>query len=236
VTPAAVSGHWGLPSDLTALGPFFAVETHARGESLPLPWQPMTTLMGDSGALQQRVRAIRAVLAQRAHCHPDEIEIRLAASVTHMGLIARLLAPAIGAIALGSNTPILLSLDDLWWQNELGGPYPLSVTPGPATRAPAVATAVEALTTAVADRYRVSEHVVWGNVGSAVNSAARLISTARPDVAGRAHAAADNLLTDPRIDRGAGRAGPQFRRRSCCLIYRVANDRAAACGDCILNW
>ena len=235
MTHGSLSGYWGLPSGLTALGPFFAVETHARGESPPPPWQPMTTLIGDNGALPQRVRAVRAVLAQRAHCHPDDVEIRVAASVTHMGLIARLLAPAIGAIALGSNTPISLSLDDLWWQDDLAGPYPLSVTAGPGTQAPAVDAAVEALTTEITHRYRVSEHVVWGNVGSAANGAARLISAARPHVAGRAHAAADCLLADHRIDGGAARAGPQFRRRSCCLIYRVANDRAAACGDCILK-
>jgi hypothetical protein len=141
----------------------------------------------------------------------------VAASVTHLGLIARLLAPAVGAITLGP-TPISLSLDDLWWQNDVGGPYPLSVTAGPATQAPAVGPAV-----------------LWGNIGSAANSAARLIAAARPDLTGTAHAAADSILTNPRIEDGAVRAGPHFRRRSCCLIYRIANDRTATCGDCILR-
>lgn len=95
--------------------------------------------------------------------------------------------------------------------------------------------AVESVTVAIASRYRLSEHVLWGNVGSAANSAARLISTARSDLTVNAHGAADKILTDPRIDDGALRAGPQFRRRSCCLIYRVANDRTATCGDCILK-
>ncbi|HZE16291.1 MAG TPA: (2Fe-2S)-binding protein, partial [Mycobacterium sp.] len=37
------------------------------------------------------------------------------------------------------------------------------------------------------------------------------------------------------IDGGALRVGPLFRRRSCCLIYRIANTRTATCGDCILS-
>jgi hypothetical protein len=234
VTHGGLSGHWGLPGDLTAFGPFFGVEVHATGQTLPPPWQPMTTLIGDHGVLPQRVQAVRTALAQRARSQPDDIEIRVAASVTHLGLIARLLAPAIGAIILGSG-PISLSLDELWWQNDLGRPYPLSVTPNPATQAPAMGPAVEAVTVAIADRYRISEHVLWGNVGSATNSAAGLISAVRPDLTGTAHAVADSILADPRIEDGAVRAGPHFRRRSCCLIYRVANDRAAICGDCILE-
>jgi hypothetical protein len=199
----------------------------------------MTTLIKNDGAkndgaLQPRVHAVRTALADRAHRQPDDIETRVAASVTHLGLIARLLAPPIGAITLGP-TPISLSLDDLWWQNELGGPYPLSVTLGPATQRSALGPAVEAITVAIAERFRVSEHVLWGNIGSAANSAARLIAAARPDLAVTAHAVADSILTDPRIDEGALRAGPHFQRRSCCLIYRIANDHTGICGDCILR-
>jgi hypothetical protein len=36
---------------------------------------------------------------------------------------------------------------------------------------------------------------------------------------------ADAILTDQRIDDGALRVGPGFRRRSCCLIYRLAGTR-----------
>jgi FhuF 2Fe-2S C-terminal domain len=205
-----------------------------RGESVPPQWQLMTALIADTEVLTARVERVRSALAHRAGCQPDDVEIRVAASVAHLGLIARLLAPAIGAITLG-HTPVSLSLDDLWWQNELGGPYPLSVTRGPATEVPGPGPAVEAVTAATAQRYGVSPHVLWGNVGSAANSAARLICTARPDLTITAHAAADAILTDPRIDGGALRAGPLFRRRSCCLIYRIANDRTATCGDCILR-
>jgi FhuF-like iron-sulfur protein len=234
VTNTALSPGGSLSSDLTAFGPFFSVETHVRGGSVPPQWQPMTVLIADTDVLTARVVGVRAALAHGAGRQPEDVDIRVAASVAHLGLVARLLAPMLGAIALG-HPPLPWSPDDLWWQNTLGGPYPLSVTPQPATRVPGPGPAVEAITAAMAERYRVSRHVLWGNIGSAANSAARLICTARPELTATAHGAADAFLADPRIDGGAVRAGPLFRRRSCCLIYRIANDRGAACGDCILK-
>ena len=234
MTQRGLSRYRALYNDLKALGPFFAVETHARGELKPPPWQPMTALINDDGALAARVDAVRTALAQRAGRQPADIETKVAASVAHLGLIARLLAPAMGATALG-HPQASLSVDDLWWQNELGGPYPLSITPGSRTEVPGAAPAVEAITAAIAERYAVSRRVLWGNVGSVSNSAAQQISTARPDLRVAAHAAADPILADRRIDGGVLRAGPLFRRRSCCLIHRIANDRAQICGDCVLG-
>jgi hypothetical protein len=228
-----MSDHRALSRDLTALGPFFAVEVHLPGQPASAPWQSMTTLIHDSAVLEARVQAVRTALAHRAGTRPEHVAIRVAASVAHLGLSARLVAPAIGASTLG-HTPISLSADDLWWQNHLGGPYPLSVAPGPATPTLALGPAVEAITNTIAGRYRVSEHVLWGNIGSAANSAAQLLSTTRPDLIIRAHAAADSVLQDAHVDQGVLRAGPGFRRRSCCLIYRIANDRSTICGDCVL--
>lgn len=223
-----------LSADLTALGPFFAVEVHLPGHSAPPPWQSMTTLAADTATLQARVQAVRTALGQRAGMRSDQISIGVAASVAHLGLTARLLAPAIGAWTL-AQTPISLSADDLWWQDHLGGPYPLSVALGSTTEAPLLGPAVEAITETIAACYRLSERVLWGNIGSAANSAARLIATTRPELTAAAHAAADTVLRDVRVDGGVLRAGPYFRRRSCCLIYRIAADRVATCGDCILR-
>jgi ferric iron reductase protein FhuF len=126
-------------------------------------------------------------------------------------------------------------LPDLWWRAELGGPYPLSIAAAPVTEPTVDGTAVEAITVAVADRYRLAPRVVWGNVASAVNTTARLITTTRPDLTAVTNSAANAILTDPRIEDGALRVGPHFQRRSCCLIYRLAGTRAAVCGDCVLT-
>ena len=222
-----------LRGALAAIGPFFTVETHAPGQAASPPWQAMTVLVDGSAVLQARVLAVREALARRNSRQPADVSIRVAASVTHLGLTARLLSPAIAAIALG-HPPISMALKDLWWQDRLEGPVPLSVTSGsPGPLLPG--SAVEAITDAVADRFSVSDRVLWGNVGSAANSSAQLIGIARPELAESAKALADSVLADCRVDGGVLRAGPDFRRRSCCLIYRLDDNRSAVCGDCVLG-
>lgn len=182
----------------------------------------MAELIDDPDVLTARVQKVRSALMGNG-----EPELRVVASVAHLGLVARLIAPMIGSAALGE--PVSWSLADLAWQDQLGGPYPLSVSAAPTGGPPAV----EVLTAAF-ERFGVGRKVLWGNVGSAANSAAQQISRARPDLTAAAQAAADVVLADPRVDGGALRSGPTFRRNSCCLIYRLAGDRAACCGDCVL--
>lgn len=205
---------------LAEFGPFFAVVR--QQDSLAAPWRPMAELVDDPDVLATRVQKVRSALTGNG-----EPEIRVAASVAHLGLVARLIAPMIGTAVLGE--PVSWSLADLAWQDQLGGPFPLAVSaaadPGPP--------AVEAITEAFGP-FGVSPKVLWGNVGSAANSAAQQISRARPDLAVPAREAADAMLADPRVDGGVLRSGPAFRRSSCCLIYRLAGDRAACCGDCVL--
>ncbi len=136
----------------------------------------------------------------------DDIELRVAASVAHLGVVARLLAPAIGAMALGEQG---LSLDvaDLRWQNQLGGPFPLSTAIRTGRSSMLRGDAVEALTLGFAVTYSLSDQVLWGNVGSAANSAAGLIAAARPDLALRARMAADADPGRSRVDGGRAARG-----------------------------
>ena len=82
----------------------------------------------------------------------------------------------------------------------------------------------------------VSPRVLWGNVASAVNGAATMIAAARPDLAGRAAEAAAAMLRYPPLA-GTYQGHPLrgFRRRNCCLIYRLSPERPAYCGDCVLG-
>lgn len=270
------SGRPGSPPEpldrLAGLGPFFAVERHDRSDSPSGPWRPLDQLVRPGAALDARVRRVRAALAARGGRPADRIELRVAVSVAHLGLVARLIAPAVGATALGVS--LAGDAGSLWWQDELGGPAPLSVaavpgavpaaipgdvpaagpasmsataTPEAPTRVapggsaagagpdPLAGSAIEAITRACLLGYSVSPRVLWGNVASAAVSAAGLVGTARPELAGAARAAADAMLADRRVEAGALRAGPEFRRRSCCLIYRLAGSTAAVCGDCVIT-
>jgi ferric iron reductase protein FhuF len=82
----------------------------------------------------------------------------------------------------------------------------------------------------------VSPRVLWGNVASAVNGAATMIAAVRPDLTGPAAEAAAAMLRYPPLA-GTYQGHPLrgFRRRNCCLIYRLSPERPAYCGDCVLG-
>ncbi|WP_328459817.1 (2Fe-2S)-binding protein [Streptomyces sp. NBC_00448] len=277
---------------LAELGPFFAVEAikaikavepvqaaeraEAAGEG-PGVWRSMAELAelpdpadpadppGGSGVLAARVAAVRGVLAAGGGQPAEAVEERVAASVVHLGLVARLLSPYLALAVLYGRVPGRVRLADLRWQPALGGPYPLALPLPPGTdhmpgtaadRTGGVNRAAGADLAALADRFsaavfegavrevesacaefRVSPHVLRGNTASAVNGAARMIAAARPDAAARAEALTGLLLERGRL-RGSGRRTPGggFRRNSCCLIYRAAPGHAGAlCGDCALS-
>ena len=236
--------------DLAALGPFFAVGSHPPDAAPPAPWRPGSELTGLSDALAARIAAVRAALAARGGRGTGDVEPRVAGSAAHLGLAARLIAPALGAAVL--RCPVDLRPGVLWWQDELGGAMPLSV-PAPASRTPAgggddlvpgerdwerrlLDETIAPVTAAVARVVPVSGRVLWGNVASAVNTAAAQVARRRPDLAPDAWRAAGRLLASPRLRGEPCPPGPGFRRASCCLFYRLApGDPSALCGDCVLG-
>ena len=108
---------------LSALGPYFAVQAHPAAADPQPPWRPLRELTRQPGPLLARIEQVRGALADRAHRPVDDIPVRVAASVTHLGLIARLIAPALAAAACPHHLD--MSLDGLWWQDTIGGPIPL---------------------------------------------------------------------------------------------------------------
>ena len=237
-TPPAAGAR--LLADLAALGPYFAVEVHRPGSPLRPPWQPLGELTGSPGALADRIGEVRERLAAAAGCPATAVEFRVAASIAQLGLCARLLSPALGAAATGRTLP--LDVGQARWVPALGGPFRLSLAEvavaaeadmaataallaGPITQ---IVHAVEAMT--------VSPRVLWGNVASAVNGAATMIAAARPDLAGPAAETAAAMLANPALTGTyQGRPLRGFRRRNCCLIYRLSPERPAYCGDCVLG-
>ena len=230
----------------------------------PAPWRVFGELTTDPAVLRDRVDRVRARLAAAGGQPVEAVELRVAASVAQLGLAARLLSPALALAALHGARPCL-DPGALRWQPELGGAFPLSLPrpdlgpssdldlspdlgPSPDRRTgggPGGAAAwadallagpVRELVRAVA-RLSVAEQILWGNVASAVDAAARVAGAAVPAQAPRLRATADLLLDHPLLraahtaDAGTGR----FRRRNCCLIYRAGPGRAGGlCGDCVL--
>jgi hypothetical protein len=234
-----------LLAGLAALGPFFALETHQPGSPLRGPWQPLSQLLGSPAALAVRIGQVRDALARAAGRPPTVVEFRVAASVAQLGLCARLISPVLGAEVLGG--ALRIEVAQARWVPSLGGPFRLSVpgtalTPGsdaePASAGwPVLLDGPLSQLASAVQPMAVSPRVLWGNVASAVNGAAAMIAAARPDLAAGARATAAAMLLSP-ATAGAytGHPGPGFRRRSCCLIYRLARSAPASyCGDCILT-
>ena len=238
----------GLLADLAALGPYFAVDVHRPGSPVRPPWQPLGELTGSPGALAGRIGEVRERLAAAAGCPAAAVEFRVAASIAQLALCARLLSPALGAAAAGWALPV--DAAQARWVPALGGPFRLSLAeeaiaepadsaiaaePGTAATAALLAGPVTQIVRAV-EAMAVSPRVLWGNVASAVNGAATMIAAARPDLAGRAAEAAAALLEHPDLaGTYQGRPLRGFRRRNCCLIYRLSPERPAYCGDCVLG-
>jgi hypothetical protein len=236
-----------LLADLAALGPCFAVDVHRPGSPVRPPWQPLGELTGTPGALAGRIGEVRERLAAAAGCPATAVEFRVAASIAQLGLCARLLSPALGAAAAGR--ALAVDAAQARWVPALGGPFRLSLAeeavtlaeeavatePGRAATVALLAGPVTQIVRAV-EAMAVSPRVLWGNVASVVNGAATMIAAARPDLAGRAAEAAAALLAHPDLaGTYQGRPLQGFRRRNCCLIYRLTPERPAYCGDCILG-
>jgi hypothetical protein len=238
---------------LTALGPYFAAASHDPDSEPHPPWRVMSELLDNPDVMAARVAAVRTYLATAGGLTPDSVEVRVAASVAHLGLAARLLSPLFALAAdVERGDASAVSLRTLRWQPAVGSTFALSI-PGleqaEAEHAPATPQArgvsdawtdFEPLAVELCELVRplgVSPRVVWGNIASAVNGARIALSSAAPESAARALVVRDRLLAHPRLA-GTFRASPggAFQRRSCCLIYRAAPDRRGPlCGDCVLR-
>ncbi|MEV0977273.1 (2Fe-2S)-binding protein [Streptomyces sp. NPDC049915] len=173
-------------------------------------------------------------------------EARVAASIAHQGLAARLWSVALGCAALYGSLP---DLDPrlLRWDPEGSAPDDLWLTrvrPGTDLARAVLDAHLHPLAAALRARHRLAPGLLRGNAASALAGAGRqlqrwALAHDRPGTAARARTLTAALLTHPDLA-GAGTltdpatgapSGPQaFRRRSCCLYYRVPG--GGVCGDC----
>ncbi|MFC5212605.1 (2Fe-2S)-binding protein [Streptomyces coerulescens] len=221
---------------LRPLGGFFVLRAVAE------PLRPPATLAQayarpafpeDQDPLTFRVRKVGNAL--RAP------EPRIAASAAQQGLAARLWSVTLGCAALYGAVP---DLDPrlLRWDPDAGAPDDLWLTevrPRPADAATVAGIVLhghlEPLGAALRSRYRVADGLLWGNAGSALAGAARQLDQwarthGRTDVAACSRALTAELLAHPLLAGTGTLTAAGFRRRSCCLYYRVPG--GGVCGDC----
>jgi hypothetical protein len=230
-------------AEVAELGPFFAIATDPAEEADPT-WRRLDTLgTADLGGL----------IAAYAH-RLGGVEHRVAASILFQGLAARLWSPV---VACAAGYGVVPDLTGLHWRWAPGTPIALWLAdPGgvaatdPAAVPAALPAAVHAVV--VGGRLRplrevfgavvkLADGLMWGNAASALTGTLRAGSM-RPELAGPVTRLVRALLTmEPLAGTGdftGGLSGevlrPEaFRRRSCCLYYRVPPG-GGLCGDCAL--
>ncbi|MDL5205134.1 (2Fe-2S)-binding protein [Streptomyces sp. ALI-76-A] len=229
-----------LDPDLAALGPlggFFALRT--TGAPSPPP-PTLAHVYGNASAHTDE----HAVLDVRVRKVADALrapETRIAVSVAQQGLAARLWSVALGCAALYEQVPDLdprllrwdpagSAPDDLW----LSAVRPLPATARTLTDL-VLHGHLQPLANTLHARYRVAEGLLWGNAASALAGAARQVdgwarARGRTRAGGRARDLAAELLAHPLLAGTGTLTGTAFRRRSCCLYYRVPG--GGVCGDC----
>jgi ferric iron reductase protein FhuF len=226
--------------EVSVLGGFFTLDT-----GVPRPsWVPMNTLIDGSGALAAAIDRTAAALAAQSVTTPEQIERRVAASIMQQGLIARLISPGL-ACAVSAGTVPRMQLARMWWDPT--GPSPVPITlPDPHDRSATTAEelaqlismlvideAISGLVRAIEEETRLSPHISWGNVASAVVGATTMLARQVPAQADRAADVCREVLgTKHLAEAGDFESSGQFRRNSCCLYYRLP--RGGLCGDCAL--
>jgi ferric iron reductase protein FhuF len=235
--------------EVSAIGPYFHIETHRDGEG----WQPLREIATLS-VFDARVDTAVELLAGRSGMGEHSISRRAAASIVLLGIAARLSAPFLALAGLERLAP-RVAVDQLWCKSADGGAWPLAVSGAVSLEVRPehlAGTYVEAvlvdvvtpLLDMVSAPYRLARRLLWGNVASGVTGALAMctdtIADQRPDRVGGLVELVEELLTREPL-RGTGtlhQPDPMqprrfFVRRSCCLFMQVRGARA--CGDCVLT-
>jgi ferric iron reductase protein FhuF len=220
-----------------AIGPFFALGTDAAGPG----WRPATAYYPDGFLAGAQARLTAA-------------EPRVVASIAQQGYAARLWSPVLGSGLLAQVVPDLAGLQIR--APEAASPEAVSpeavsslalALPGPtgwqaADPITLAELSYRAIVTghleplALALDSEVAEGLLWGNAASAMIGALSMLVSAHPSLLEPATALAAALLALGRLagtgDLGVTGEGLGFRRRSCCLYYRLPG--GGLCGDCAL--
>ncbi|MET9253886.1 (2Fe-2S)-binding protein [Streptomyces sp. NPDC003717] len=165
-------------------------------------------------------------------------EPRVAASVAQQGLAARLWSVVLGCAVHYGRVP---DLDPalLHWDPGAGAPDDLwlpevRALPGDAATVAAVVLDghLVPLADALRTRHRVAAGLLWGNAASALAGAGRELErrSGGTGAADRARRLTADLLAHPLLAGAGTLTGTAYRRRSCCLYYRVPG--GGVCGDC----
>jgi hypothetical protein len=206
-------------------GPYFVLSVGDDGRA----WRPAAELY--AGGLAGLIASTGSQLGVT--------EARVAASTVQLGYAARLWSPVLGCVLQDDVVPDLTRL-----RAAAGSPMRLNLPEPRGWRAGGTgglaALAYQTVMTCHLEPLgaglpvKVAAGLLRGNAAAAMTAALRVLACTRPDLVPAARALAQRLLATGLL-RGTGElTGPglEFRRRSCCLFYRVPG--GGLCSDCPL--
>jgi siderophore-iron reductase FhuF len=174
----------------------------------------------------------------------DHPERRVAASLVVLGYAARLVGPTL-AVLLGDRILLDARPAQVRYAYTAAAGFRLTLPAPTGWRGPPDAVHQAWLNTVIDDHLTpliaavradtpIAPRLLWGNVASGITGTLRALADQRAAPLDLCHRTGDNLLDHGPL-RGAGRltiehARLQFRRRSCCLYYRLPG--GGYCGDC----
>lgn len=220
--------------DVADIGPFFAVSANPA-EAVDDVWRPWRDFYERPEPMADRVRLVAGALGIEASRAAD---LRIAGSIAQQGLAARLVSPVLAVASVYRRVPEW-SPDTLHWRPAVSGVLPMWESAEWFSDAGArleglVAGHLEPLAAITHEVSGASPRTLRGNAASALAAAGRLVARARPGAATAALGEVAELLrVGPLAGAGALAQSWAFRRRSCCLYYKVPG--GGVCGDCVLG-
>ncbi|RJL35815.1 (2Fe-2S)-binding protein [Bailinhaonella thermotolerans] len=212
-------------ADAAGLGPFFTLTLGGPDEG----WHPV------------RLSYARGMsdLVTRTAAGYGTGEVRVAASIVQLGHAARLWSPLLACAAMHGVVPDLTALQRADEGTALRLPAPAGRLAGDLDQATGLLYRIvvnEHLEPLAAGlRVKIAPRLLYGNAASALAGAAHAALTARPGLRVPLTRLTTALLGTGRLAGLGEITGPglTFRRRTCCLYYRVPG--GAKCGDCALT-
>jgi hypothetical protein len=211
-------------AEVSSYGEFFALAAEGGATG----WHPVGRSYADGfrDLINATVRRYRTT------------ELRVGASLMNLGHAARLWSPVLACVLRHGIVPDLGRLqraDDgarLWLPEPTREPVDRDSPSPDLLYGVVVDDHMEPLAAGLP--VKVAPALLYGNVASALVGAARALLSVRPDLRGPIARTTNSLLDTGGLAGSGTIIGGDlgFRRRSCCLFYRVPG--GSKCGDCAL--
>jgi hypothetical protein len=164
-------------------------------------------------------------------------DLRIGASLVHLGHATRLWSPVLACALVHCVVPDLTDLQRADGGAQLRMPEPVgeAVDPPSADLLYSIVVQQHMEPLAAGLRVRLAHALLAGNIASALVGASRALLSARPDLRSPTVRITNSLLDTGMLAGSGTITGPHlgFRRRSCCLFYRIPG--GSVCGDCVFR-